>query len=109
MNLILILSAVLVLQQALDFYTTWRVLSLGGKENTALIRWLIAKCGLFMALVISKGGIAALVWWAVWLNWPGTLFLAWVLAGSVAYYVYILSGNFDALREQKEIAARSAP
>lgn len=96
-------AVLLALLQAVDAYTTWHVLRLGGRETNGLVRWLMERIGVGPALVIAKGlGVLIAVVLARAEVWPINLV---ALALLCALYVWVAVNNFAALKRQRAIAA----
>lgn len=62
MSWLLLLAAALTLLQAFDGWTTYQIHKAGGFEKNSLVREVIAKIGLYPALLLFKVGAAVLCW-----------------------------------------------
>lgn len=81
----------LALLQALDAWTTWRILGAGGRELNPVMRWVMAQIGVVPALVVKGVGVAV-IGWVVFVPWP------WVLGGVVLFYVGVVVFNFRSIK-----------
>lgn len=91
MTLPLLLLLALALLQAADAWTTWRILSDGGRELNPAMRYAIEQAGLIPALV-AKGVIVVALAWAFCLPYP------WILAGLVAFYAGAVTFNCRSIK-----------
>ena len=88
---ILLLIALSVLQ-ALDAWTTWRILGAGGRELNPVMRYAISHSGVIPAL-IAKGTAAVAVAWYFCLDAP------WVLGALVVFYSIVVAFNFRSVKK----------
>lgn len=58
---ILPIAILITILQVLDFYTTYKAISSGGKELNPIVAWLMKYLGLIPALVLVKGYVAVFV------------------------------------------------
>lgn len=91
MTLPILLLIALALLQALDAYTTWRILSAGGRELNPAMRYAIAQAGIIPALV-AKGAIVVALAWYFCLPYP------WILGGLVVFYAGAVLFNFRSIK-----------
>ena len=91
MTMTILLLIALAILQALDAWTTWRILSAGGRELNPAMRYAIAQAGLIPALVM-KGAIVVALAWYFCLPYP------WILGGIVAFYVAAVLFNFRSIK-----------
>ncbi|MCR4304982.1 MAG: DUF5658 family protein [Gallionella sp.] len=87
---ILLLIALAILQ-ALDAWTTWRILSAGGRELNPVMRYAISEAGLIPAL-IAKGAVVVALAWYFCLPYP------WIMAGLVAFYLGAVLFNLRSIK-----------
>ena len=81
------LLAIFILEQALDFWTTWQIFRFGGYEQNNVLAWCILKFGLMATLLAWKIAPIIFVWAAITLDqmpWqllaPIELLYLWVIA-----------------------------
>lgn len=86
-----ILLIALALLQAADAWTTWRILSAGGRELNPAMRYAIAQAGLVPALV-AKGAIVVALAWYFCLPYP------WILGALIAAYTAVVAFNFRSIK-----------
>lgn len=98
-------AALLAGLQAVDAYTTWRVLRLGGSEANPLVRWLMDRCGVGLALVLTKGGAAIVGVLLAWLA-PRPWGLVALVLLCVLYSV-VADSNFEALARRRAMGRPS--
>lgn len=63
-----VLLILLILQLA-DGWTTYRILSEGGREKNPVVRWLMNRIGMLHGILTSK---TLAIIWVVWNNWRHT-------------------------------------
>ena len=84
---------VVMLFQALDAWTTYKIISAGGRELNGILAKLFQVVGLKFGLAISKGGFAVLVlvlhFYGAW-NGHGLL----ILSAISLWYGWIVMHNF---------------
>lgn len=90
--------ALLVATQVVDAWSTWQALRLGkGIENNPIVAWLMARVGVFWALVVTKGFASAIVVVAGHYGaWESDLGQGMLLA-LIGFYGWVLWGNFRVL------------
>lgn len=83
-----------LITQALDFYTTYRVVGNGGTELNPIVAKLIEKLGLVMALGVAKtvGAIAG-VYLAIYEQYIP-------LSGLCVLYTYVVVHNYYEMRKR---------
>lgn len=93
----LYLVATVVVLQALDAWTTYKIIRAGGRELNGILARLFAKFGLVPGLAISKGGLAAMIAGLHWLGaWQGP---SVVILGAIAvWYAGIVLHNLGQIR-----------
>lgn len=95
MTFLLILFAFV---NAADGWTTWQVYRFGGYERNPIIKWFIARVGLYATLLLFKITPVVGVWiWAFnGLDWR-------VFAGMCVAFGAVTVWNLVQLRKQKEL------
>lgn len=83
----------LVVLQYLDGWTTYKVLSKGGRELNPVVRWFINQFGLLNGLVLVKGSLAVAL---IAATFYGTM-PWWVLGVLCVLYVVVVAHNFKEL------------
>jgi hypothetical protein len=91
MAISVLLLIALALLQALDAWTTWRVLSAGGRELNPAMRYAIARAGTVPALAV-KGTIVVGLAWYFCMSEP------WVLGALVLIYIGVVLFNFRSVK-----------
>lgn len=94
----MILVWIFVATQVVDAWSTWQALRLGkGIENNPIVAWLMARVGVFWALVVTKCFASAIVV-------VGHFYGAWssdlgqgALIALIGFYGWVLWGNFRVL------------
>jgi hypothetical protein len=88
----------LIALQVLDAATTMMFLSRGvGVEANPIMRKLFERFGPAPVLIVVKGAVIAMLWWATTIRCPQEAVIgAWVL---VAIYVWIVVNNIKLLRK----------
>lgn len=85
----------LIALQVVDWWTTRRVLALGGRELNPIVRWLMDRLGETAGLVAAKAFVVAL---AI----AGALLMGrhaiWPLAALCGLYAVVVSWNLRAVR-----------
>jgi len=93
------LIAAVVLLQALDGWTTYRIISRGvGYERNPVIQWLIDRLGLYGGLFAGKGAVAALVALGAPLGWWDGEIELYLLFGLAGLYSFVVVNNYRILR-----------
>lgn len=69
MKLIPLLAVLIVLCQFIDFATTYRIITNGGKEMNPVVKKLMDIFGLELGLFIAKFYVAGFVWIGAMLGW----------------------------------------
>lgn len=93
--------------QAVDFFTTYKVLTHpGGYEDAPIARWLMGEIGLVPALVLMKLGAAAAVWLVYWkggwsLTFEGAPVMLIFFGLLILYYANVMRKNIDWMRRQR--------
>lgn len=92
------LFAFIALQQCLDFWTTYRILSAGGREENPVLVALATFCERFGLprwswLVVAKGGVIAAAYYALVHTAPHPITLA-VFVGVALWYAWVLWHNY---------------
>jgi len=91
MTLTALLLIALALLQALYAYTTWRILSAGGRELNPAMRYAIAQAGVIPALV-AKGAVVVALAWYFCLPYPR------ILGALVLFYACAVLFNFRSIK-----------
>lgn len=87
-----------IVLQALDAWTTYRILSAGGRELNRLMAGLFRRIGLVPGLILTKGGLAAMIaglhFYGAWSGYGVA-----ILAGICAWYCTIVLHNLRQMGE----------
>ncbi len=92
------MGLVVIVMQMLDGWTTYTGIKYGAREEWPPMKWLMGKLGVYGALVLTKGGFAALTWGLATSPDP---YRIPVLAAIAVVYFYVVSGNWDVLQAQR--------
>ena len=102
MTWLFILAVLLTILQAFDGWTTYKIVQRGGFEKNDLVAKLIERIGLYPALVLVKGGAAALGWLLVIApvvdEFTATLRASLVI-GLAVLYGWVAWHNWNVLRK----------
>jgi len=93
----LYLAIAVTVLQAWDAYSTYKVLSAGGRELNPAMRWLMEQFGMVEALLLGKGAVVLVVWWAV--STLAETVALWLLGGICVFYVAIAINNWRAMKK----------
>lgn len=86
---LLLASAVFVLLQVLDVWSTHRALAAGGQEANPIARWFMAQLGAGLGLFVLKAVVCLYLWWllpqmpahqVLWVMWVNNLIYVAVVA-----------------------------
>lgn len=96
--------------QAADIYTTWRLVSTGGRELNKRMRYFINRLGLLPGLIVPKAAVTAALagvillceWTArkFYWHWAGPLAMGveyLLLIGALALYAWVVWHNWRQL------------
>lgn len=100
-----IFAIVLTVLQAVDGWTTYQVLKMGGSESNPLVSRLMSKVGVYPALVVYKGAAAALSWALALMpiaHPDHYLIRLGAMLGLTALYVWVAFNNWCVLQGIKD-------
>lgn len=91
MALPVLLLIALALLQALDAWTTWRILGAGGRELNPAMRWAMGAIGVVPALLGKASAVVAIGWYFL-LDRP------LLLGAVVLFYAAVVVFNFRSIK-----------
>lgn len=93
---IYLLTALFILLQAFDTWTTWKILSQGGRELNPRMAWIMNKIGVVPALAITKGLISI---GFIYISWKYAV-LVWLIAlvGINGFYCRLVWNNWKEIK-----------
>jgi len=97
MTPVLWLAIAVTALQVWDAYSTYKVLSAGGRELNPAMRWLMEQFGMVEALLLGKGAVVLVVWWAV--SALTETVALWLLGGICVFYVAIAINNWRTMKK----------
>lgn len=93
-----LLLVLLVAFQVIDWWTTRRILTLGGYERNPVVRWFMVTMTPDVGLVASKAAVVALGLLSIAFLGP---YAVWVLGGLCAVYAVVVAGNLRVIGRLK--------
>jgi uncharacterized protein YacL len=92
-----IFFVIFVLIQVFDVYSTVQILKQGGRELNPIMRKLMARFGVILALIISKVIVVGLLCVVVWV-WSEFVFVLIMLTVLISIYTFFMYRNYKAMR-----------
>ena len=94
MDIVLILLIIFTVLQILDVYTTYKILSNGGRELNPLVRWVIEKVGLVLGISSLKVILVA----CLTVIWYNNMLPVWAMVVADVVYAGVIAYNMKSIK-----------